>query len=242
MNSPDSLPERIAETARQLQDHQADPEGTFQLAVELAWTTIDGCDGAGLSFVRPRKAIETMASTDQWVADAESLQHELREGPCLDAIREKETASSARLGEDPRWPLWGPRVAEMTGARSVLSCRLFTHGDVLGALTLYSRTPDAFDADAHEEGVAIAAHVAIAIAASQEIHHLSVGLDTRTVIGQATGLLMERFDLDAARAFAVLARLSSQHNTKLRTLAAEVVANRHRHDPTPRSDGAPAKD
>lgn len=233
MSSPDSLTERIAETARQLQDHQADAEGTFQLAVELALGTIEGCDGAGLSFVRGRRVIETVASTSPMVAEAERLQHELGEGPCLDAIREEQVVYGAHLGSDGRWPTWGPRVVEATTAECVLSCRLFTHEDVLGSLSLYSRTPDAFDDEAREEAIALAAHVAIAIASSQEIHHLTIGLDTRTVIGQATGLLMERYDLDAARAFAVLARLSSQHNLKLRAVAAEIVANRHRRDPTP---------
>jgi AmiR/NasT family two-component response regulator len=46
------------------------------------------------------------------------------------------------------------------------------------------------------------------------------------VIGQATGILMERFDLAPDRAFAVLSRLSSQRNVKLRQLAEEIVRTR----------------
>lgn len=133
---------------------------------------------------------------------------------------------SPSIRYDARWRSWGPRVADEAGAESVLSFQLFTHGDTMGALSLYSARRGAFDEAAQEEGLAIAAHVAIAIASAQKIHQLSTGLDTRTVIGQATGVLMERFDLDAARAFGVLGRLSSQHNVKLRDVAAEVVANR----------------
>lgn len=233
MSGRDSLSERMAEAARQLQDHHADPEGTFRMAVELAHGNIEGCGGAGLSFVRKRRVVETVAATNQMVIDAERLQYELGEGPCLDAIWEARTVYSPSLGYDHRWPTWGPRVVEETAAQSVLSLQLFTHGDTLGALNLYSRSRDAFDDEAREEGMAIAAHVAIAIAASQEVHHLTMGLDTRSVIGQATGLLMERFDLDAARAFSVLARLSSQHNVKLRTVAIDIVANHRRRDINP---------
>lgn len=233
MGGEDSLSERMAEAARQLQDHQDDPEATFRMAVEVAHGSIDECDGAGLSVVRRRKVVETVAATDEMVAEADRLQYELGEGPCLDAIWTAPAVYSPSLTDDPRWPTWGTRVVEETAAQCVLSFRVFTHGDTLGALNLYSRSRDAFDGDAHEEGMAIAAHVAIAIAASQEIHQLTLGLDTRTVIGQATGLVMERFDLDATRAFSVLARLSSQHNVKLRHLAAEVVEHRHRHDITP---------
>lgn len=226
MGSIDSLSERMADFARQLQDRQDDPEATFQLAVELARASIDGCDAAALSFVRGRRTVETVAATDRMAADADRLQYELGEGPCLDAIWEHHTTHSPSLGHDARWPVWGPRAVEQTEAQSILAFQLFTHEDTLGALNLYSRHRDAFDAVAREEGLAIAAHIAIAIAASQQIHHLSIGLDTRTVIGQATGILMERFELGSARAFSVLTRLSSHSNVKLREVAAEIVANR----------------
>lgn len=224
------MSERIADAARQLHDQHDSPDRTCQLAVDLAERNIERCDGAGLSFVRSRNLVETVAATSQMVVDADRLQYCLREGPSLDAIRAERTVFSPGIEHDARWPTWGPRAAEETGAQSVLAFQLFTHGDTLGALTLYSHSRDAFDDDACEEGMAIAAHVAIAIASAQQIHQLSSGLDTRTVIGQATGLLMERFDLDATRAFSVLARLSSQQNTKLRTVASEVVANRQARD------------
>jgi GAF domain-containing protein len=236
MSSADSLSERIAETARQLQDRQGDPEATFRLAVEVAHHNIDGCDGAGLSFIRSQQVVETVAATNRMVMDADRLQYELGEGPCLDAIWEERTVYSPSLAHDRRWPAWGPRVVDETAAESVLSFQLFTHGDTLGALNLYSRSRDAFDEDAREEGIAIAAHVAIAIASAQEIRHLTIGLDSHTVIGQATGLLMERFDLDPARAFSVLARLSSHQNVKLRDVANELVQNRRRRAVTPSHD------
>lgn len=230
--SSEGLSERVSEAARRLQDHQDDPQATFQEAVDVAHANIAGCDGVGLSFVRARRVVETVAHTGQMAYDADQLQYACDEGPCLDSIWEHRTVLSGDLAHDARWPTWGPRVVRDTEAQSILAFQLFTHGDTLGALNLYSKSRDAFDEDARDEGLAIAAHVAIAVSAAQQIRHLTVGLDTRTVIGQATGILMERFDLDARRSFSVLTRLSSQQNVKLRELAQQIVDDRHGHQLT----------
>ena len=76
------------------------------------------------------------------------------------------------------------------------------------------------------QGPAIAAHISIAVAAALAVSDLTRALNSRTVVGQATGILMERFDMDAARSFGVLTRLSSHANRKLRDVAAELVASR----------------
>jgi AmiR/NasT family two-component response regulator len=107
-----------------------------------------------------------------------------------------------------------------------LSFQLFTHEDTLGALNLYSRVRDGFREEDREDGLALAAHIAIAVAAAQEISQLTRAMDTRSVIGQALGILMERFDLDAARAFAVLTRISQTEQQKLQHVAAELVETR----------------
>jgi AmiR/NasT family two-component response regulator len=75
-------------------------------------------------------------------------------------------------------------------------------------------------------GQTIAAMAAVVLAKSINDDQLVRALETRTHIGQATGILMERYDLDAERAFEVLRRISSQTNTKLRDLAVEIVTTR----------------
>jgi GAF domain-containing protein len=221
----DSLSHRMARAARELLQQQ-DPQATMQRAVELAVVNVRGCDFAGLSFVQARRDITTRASTGELVADADRLQYETREGPCLDAIWERQTIYSADLGEDPRWPTWGPRVEEETGARSVLAFQLFTNEDTLGALNLYSRAKDGFDDADRDDGLALAAHIAIAVAGALEAKNLSAALDSRTVIGQASGIVMERFDVTPHVAFAVLSRVSQHENVKLREVAQEIVATR----------------
>jgi AmiR/NasT family two-component response regulator len=60
--------------------------------------------------------------------------------------------------------------------------------------------------------------------ALDEVKSLREGLQTRTVIGEAVGLLMGRYDLSAEDAFEELVRRSSHSNRKVRVLAAEIVA------------------
>jgi GAF domain-containing protein len=219
------LSERLAHVARALRT-QADVEHTLERSVHLAVELLDGCEEAGISLVHHGGTIETPAATSEGVARADALQTELREGPCLDVIWEHETVSSPDLATDGRWATWGPRVVEELGVRSMLCFQLFTDDRSLGALNLYSGTVDGFDADDRVEGLALAAHVAVALAASQEIATLGRAVVARTVIGQAEGILMERFDLEPAAAFAVLRRVSQDTNTRLHHVAGELVRTR----------------
>jgi GAF domain-containing protein len=219
------LSERMATAARELQE-QHDPQATLESAVRVAVAELAGADAAAISIVHQHKSVETPASTDEMAARGDALQYETGQGPCLDAIWTQRTVYSPSLAYDRRWPTWGPRVVAETGAESVLAFQLFTTGNSIGALNLYSRTRDGFSESDKEDGLALAAHIAIALVASRELEQLGNAMDTRTVIGQATGMLMERYAIDQVRAFAVLTRISTNDNIKLRDLAAEVVAGR----------------
>lgn len=221
---PSPLSERLADAARAMEGARYH-ESTMDTAVGLGLQLVPGAEEAGISLVR-RKEIDSPATTSQLVNRIDQLQYEHDEGPCLDAIRESEVVASCDVSQDARWPSWGPAASEETGLRSMLCFRLFTHDDTYGALNFYSRQADAFDDVAQENGLALAAHAAIAVAAVQEIDHLKVGMDGRTVVGQAQGILMERFDIDSDRAFTVLTRVSSHSNRKLREIAAEIVSTR----------------
>jgi len=61
---------------------------------------------------------------------------------------------------------------------------------------------------------------------TQRISNLELALEHRTVIGQATGIVMERYGIDAAAAFSVLARISSHTNRKIYVIAGELVEKR----------------
>jgi hypothetical protein len=221
----DNLAENLADAARDLGSE--DVERTLDKSVALAVELIEGCDGAALSLVIRGRGLKTPAFTDQWVASGDTLQYELGEGPCMDAAWQHEIVISDDLCDEQRWPTWGPRVVEELGARSMMCVQLFTTKTTLGALNMYSKQPNAFNEPGDRyEGLALAAHVAVALAAAQEIENLNVALDTRTTIGQAEGILMERFDLSPERAFDVLKRVSSHSNAKVHVVATELVRTR----------------
>ena len=65
------------------------------------------------------------------------------------------------------------------------------------------------------------------LARAQHEQTLWEAIDSRHQIGQAQGILMERYNLSADQAFAVLRRYSQEQNRKLREVANEVVSTRH---------------
>lgn len=121
----------------------------------------------------------------------------------------------------------GPRVSTQLGVAGMLCVQLFTTADTLGGLNLYSHRADAFDDDSADVATYLAAHVAVAVAETQNSDQLRLAAVNRTVIGQAQGILMERFSIDAARAFDVLRRVSQDNNVKLRNVAQNLISTRH---------------
>ena len=144
-------------------------------------------------------------------------------GPGLDAIAERRLVVSEDLEDDARWPVWGPRATADTGLRSALCFRLFTQGATVGALSLYSRRVRGFGEADREVGGVLAAHVAVAMAAAQQVDTLGIAMDARTVIGQAQGILMERYQLTPEQSFALLRRYSQALNVKLAILAQQLI-------------------
>jgi GAF domain-containing protein len=209
--------------------------GTLEKALAVAVEIIDGCQHAGISLVMSGRRIESPATTSDVALRGDQLQYELNEGPCLDSIADHETISCPDLLTEKRWATWAPRVAEELGVRSMLCFQLFTTGRSLGALNLYSESPNAFTRDDAIVGLSLAAHIAVALAASREVDSRELAIVSRTVIGQAEGILMERYDMDADKAFSVLKRVSQGTQTKLAVVAAELVRTRR----LPAVPGAP---
>lgn len=220
----------LAGAARSMQE-APDPQCTLERGLEVALELIEGARHAGVSLVR-RGTITSPAVTDDVVRRIDALQAAHGEGPGIAAVTGQEVVHSADLAHDARWPRWGPEVAAQTGVHSMLSFPLFTGADTVGALNVYSPLPSAFTTDDREHGFALAAHLALAYVAANEIETLEVALDTRTLIGQATGILMERYDLDGEQAFGVLRRISQESNTKLRLVAQDLVRTRTLADET----------
>jgi GAF domain-containing protein len=116
-------------------------------------------------------------------------------------------------------------VAE-TGVRSMAGARLHTSTETIGSLNVYDERPGRFERDDLAVVHVLARHAAVALAATRDTSQLWQAIDARQLIGQATGILMERFSLDADRAFEVLRRYSQDRNVKLRDVAARLVETR----------------
>ncbi|GAA5143822.1 GAF and ANTAR domain-containing protein [Nocardioides marinquilinus] len=216
---------RMAGAARDLQAAwtAGGMEHLYYLAARTALASVDGATAAGLSLVRRKEKIRIHGATDPIVERIGALQDELEEGPCIEAVWEQPVVHSDDLLDEPRFPAWAAAVVDETGVRSALSVRIFTHGGTLGALCLYSREPHAFDEEAVDCAVALAAHIAVAVAGAEDVEGLRVALDSRTVIGQATGIVMERYGISAPAAFSLLSRVASTAEIKIRQVADELV-------------------
>ena len=177
---------------------------------------------ASLSVKQADGRLVTVAPTHDVVTEVDAAQYQLREGPCYEAAVETVHVISPNLAADSRFPRYA-KVALDKGIRAQVGIRLFDAPRSNGALNLYSTSVGAFE-DIGTVGRLFAHHAATAIAYAQEITQLREAIDTRGTIGQAVGVLMERFGLNDQRAFSLLTRLSQDRNVKLRAIAEEVVS------------------
>lgn len=224
----------LAEGARRVADNP-DVRKALQSVVDLAITGCE-CERASVTLVRADGKVETAASSDALVEQADQLQYQLNEGPCLRAAEQGGAYLILNTATDPRWPRWGPAVAAL-GLPSVLSVNLFTDHRVLGALNLYYASRDDFAQDEVDVARVVAAHASVALARLRAEQDLWRAVDSRHLIGQAQGILMERFGLSPEKSFAVLRRHSQQHNIKLYDVAVTLI----RTGALPGDDEVPAR-
>lgn len=226
----------LAEAVREMADERS-ISTTLERIVQTCVEAVEHCDMAGVSILEDGE-IRTVAASDETLRVIDQLQFELGEGPCFDALRTEDTIAANDLAADRRWTTWGPAMVSRVGMRSVLSCRLATRHDAIGALNLYAAAAGAFDHEDVFEGQVLAAHTSVVLAATLKEEQLHRALESRTVIGQATGRLIERFGLDADQAFAVMRRVSQNHNIKLSAVAQHLVETGVLLDPwvTPKTD------
>jgi GAF domain-containing protein len=230
-DTPVSLAAALTEAARTLHAPRS-LEESLDAIVEAARNTVPGFDHVGVSVTHSNGKIETMAGTDQLVWELDDLQYRLGQGPCVAAIRSDRVTLVEHAQHEQRWPKYIPQAVKM-GLRAQLGLRLYTEEGTLGGLNLYSTENDTVDPNAVEIAELFAAHAAIALGRSRYEHDLNQALLARKTIGQATGILMERYGIDDDRAFHFLIRASSSSNVKLREVAKEVVATTNeKHRPT----------
>jgi GAF domain-containing protein len=209
---------RAAAAPRSVEDVLADVTAA---AMEL----IPGADTAGVLLVGKGGKFESLAGTSELPRRLDELQMTFNEGPCVEAALDELIVRTEDFRSEERWPKYSAAVVEI-GVLSGLSFKLYTADRTAGALNLFSFRPKAFDAEDETTGVVLAAHAAAAILASRQGEQLESALSTRDRIGQAKGIIMERFGVDDMRAFEMLRKLSQDSNTRLIDVAQRVIDTR----------------
>jgi GAF domain-containing protein len=199
------------------------------LVTALAVETIDGASGAGVTLVDVQGLKVTAAATSERVGQADDLQYQLDEGPCLSAVAQLELIRVDDLEQDERWPRWRTAALPL-GVRSSLSAPMISQGRALGAVKVYADVPDAFSA-AHEallrrfadQAAILLAEVASLDRADRLSESLQSALRTRNVIALASGILMERHGLTEERAFLELVESARRERRELVEEATSVI-------------------
>lgn len=198
-------------------------EHTLDVIVRGAIATVPHVEQAGISLVERDGRVQSTAPSDPQVRELDELQTTLREGPCLDAIwNEQRTVVEDMAAAHHRWPRWAA-AAQERGVGSLMAFQLFATKGSAGALNLYAARPHVFDGDTADTGALFAAQAALALRGAQRAAGLEVALENRDVIGQAKGILMERFRVRQSSAFAMLVESSQHTNMKLVDVASWLV-------------------
>ncbi|WP_328558194.1 ANTAR domain-containing protein [Streptomyces sp. NBC_00358] len=213
------LAESLTAAAQQLHETSS-PHATLRTAVRLAVRLLPGAEHAGISVIEHKAHRQTLAWTHEIVRTADTLNAGREHHPYWNRLW---TAPVARIEDSASADGDGDLALSGLGLRSVLSLRLRADRRRLTVLTAYAPGPRAFDESATRTGRLFTAHVGIALDSATLREQLTEAMRTRDLIGQATGILMERLDIDASEAFDSLVRTSQRENVKLRDLARRIT-------------------
>ncbi|MFD7160482.1 GAF and ANTAR domain-containing protein [Kribbella sp. NPDC059898] len=220
-----SAAEVFAQLALELHDAKG-LEETVEAVVDFALQA-EACTYAGVMLIA-RGIREVGAVTDPVVAEIIQFQLDRGEGPILSALAEGAAVSVPDITAETRWPGITERVGSY-GIGSALHVPLWLDVQLLGVLSLFNLKPNAFDVDDEAIAHILARHASVAVANARDGETMTAAVDARKLVGQAMGILMERYDLDSDRAFAVLRTYSQETNTKLRDVAQQLIDNRTLH-------------
>jgi GAF domain-containing protein len=218
---------RIAELVQSLHGRpDADSDTVVAELAEHAAVEIPGAQYAGITITRNGKHIDTPAATHIYPMLLDKIQQRHQEGPCLTAAWDEKTVHVPNLETDDRFPLYRQDALAETPIKSIMAFQLFIAGETMGALNVYSEEPNVFDSESRNIGLVFAAHSSVAWNSARRDEQFKRALSSRDVIGQATGMIMERYDVDAVQAFELLRKLSQDSNVPLIRVATELVADK----------------
>jgi GAF domain-containing protein len=207
-------------------DHSLD--SVLQKVTDLAARVLPGEPATSVTIIEGGRA-STVAASDPLARQLDQVQYDLGAGPCLQAATTGVHVELIDTATEQRWAPF-PQVAAQRACRAVLSFPLPVQERVRGGLNVYARTSQPLDEGTRATAARFAAYAVVPVSnmylyetAVERAGHLRAALDSRAVIDQAKGILMERHKLSADQAFTALAQLSMEANTKVRDIAERFV-------------------
>jgi GAF domain-containing protein len=218
---PEKLATALAQMARDLLTQET-VQQTLDRIVEHAVSLVEGCEFAGILAVESGK-LRTLAASHGVARESDRIQLEVEEGPCLDStLLDKRVFRVDDLTTDERWPRYGPKAREL-GIGSAMGFLLYTRDRNLGALNVYGSKPGVFGERSEQVGWLLASHAAVAFASARSDEQLQQAIASRQEIGEALGIVMERYKVPEPEAFDLLRKHSQERNVKLRDLARQLT-------------------
>ena len=200
----------------------------LQTVADLTKAVMPGDPEASVSLLindRPSTAV----FTGELARVCDESQYGRGYGPCLHAAGTGEVVEIADTQAETRWPDYVEHAVER-GVLSSLAVPLPINEGIAGAVNVYARKPDAFDEDSRSVAIRFARYAAVAATnmyayeeARDLIEHLERRVESRAVVEQAKGILMERYELSAEQATQALARVARHTGSKVRDIAYDLV-------------------
>lgn len=202
--------------------------------VDAARVVVAGADLVSVTLRASDGTLFTPAATGEAGGELDRVQYEAKEGPCYDAADPDGPAyaTSDDLAAETRWPRFCA-AATGHGYHAILSTELIrVSGQSSGALNIYSGEPHGFTESDRHASLLLATHASLALAHTHATElaglnqaNLRRAIDSRDVIGQAKGILMNRQGISAEEAFDLLRRTSQHLNVKIIDLARTLTAH-----------------
>ncbi|OBH19082.1 GAF and ANTAR domain-containing protein [Mycobacterium sp. E3247] len=218
---------QLAEMVSNLERREIDTAAGLNELIGNGVLHVAGSQYAGITVAERSKSVTNVAATHRYPVLLDEIQNRYAEGPCVEAAWRHHVMHVEDLSEEQRWPRYRRHVLEQTPIRSILSYELFVDRGSMAALNFYADAPHAFPDDSLELGAVYATHIALAWSMLRRQDQFRSALASRDMIGQAKGIIMERFNLDAIEAFELLTRLSQQSNTRLIDIARGLIESEH---------------
>jgi hypothetical protein len=206
-----------------------DLEQTLGQIVAAAVDTIPSVDAGSIS-ITEHGHVDTRHPTSDAIRKLDERQGQLYEGPCISALDDPPesgivVAQDLAGADAEQWPRFAPAAVE-AGYRGLMSTTLSTDGGLRAALNLYSAAPNAFSAHCRTMAGLFGIQAALLLYGTSQTLQLQKAVDSRDLIGQAKGILMERFTVDGEAAFQMLVKSSQDTNMKLTKVAQWLTTDR----------------